>query len=195
MRRWPPGLPRPPGDPDLAETSSVFSIGHGTRPVEELIELLQEAGARRLVDVRTVPGSRRNPQHGRSALESALADAGIDYVWRKDLGGFRSPSPGSPNTALRNGSFRGYADYMATEEFARAIGWLLDTSRDVTTAFMCAETVWWRCHRRMIADALAVRGVTTLHLMAPGKKPQAHRLHPAARTLGTQLVYDQEQVQ
>jgi uncharacterized protein (DUF488 family) len=167
----------------------IFTIGHGTRPVEALVAELKAAGVERLVDVRTVPGSRRNPQFGRDALESALEEAGIAYAWEKDLGGFRRPSASSPHRAIRNDSFRGYADHMDGAEFRGALEWLTDTARDLPTAVMCAETVWWRCHRRMIADALLVRGWDVVHLMPDGRS-QPHRLHPDARVEGDRLIYD-----
>jgi uncharacterized protein (DUF488 family) len=167
----------------------IWTIGHGTRSVGELADELERAGVRRLVDVRTAPGSRRNPQFGREALATALTERGIAYEWRKDLGGFRRPRADSPNRAIRNESFRGYADHMDTEEFRSALEWLTGTSRDTPTAIMCAESVWWRCHRRMIADALLVRGWSVVHLL-PGGRSQPHRLHPDARVEGERIVYD-----
>jgi uncharacterized protein (DUF488 family) len=171
---------------------TIWTIGHGTRPIDDLIGLLTGAGIRRLVDVRTVPGSRRNPQYGRDPLNGALEGAGIDYVWRKELGGLRSPRADSPHTAIRNASFRGYADHMGSETFAEALGWLMETSREVPTAVMCAESLWWRCHRRMVADALTIRGWGVLHLM-DGGRVERHRLHPNARVDGDHLVYDVEE--
>jgi uncharacterized protein (DUF488 family) len=167
----------------------ISTIGHGTRPVEEFIELLTQAGVRRLVDVRSFPGSRRHPQFGRDALEAELEAAGIDYAWRRDLGGFRKPRADSPHVALRNPGFRGYADYMEGPEFERALAWLTDTSHRTPTAIMCAETVWWRCHRRMISDALLVAGWDVIHVLGPGR-PAAHTLHPAARVDAGRLMYD-----
>jgi uncharacterized protein (DUF488 family) len=168
---------------------TIFTVGHGTRSIEEFLAILREAGIRRLLDVRTAPGSRKHPQFGQTELEAALRAEGIDYVWRKDLGGWRKPRPDSPHVAIRSAGFRGYADHMDSEEFDRAIRWLIETSIDVHTAFMCAESVWWRCHRRMIADALTARGCTVVHLMAEGKR-EPHRLHPAARLDGTRVIYD-----
>jgi len=149
---------------------------------------LRAAGVERLVDVRTAPGSRRHPQFNRTSLAETMPAGGIEYAWRKDLGGFRRPRPDSPHTALRNDSFRGYADYMDTPEFDQALTWLAETSAAVRTALMCSETVWWRCHRRMIADALVVRGLTVVHLV--GRTRGEHRLHPNARVVGLRLVYD-----
>lgn len=167
----------------------IWTVGHGARAVEELIDDLRRAGVRRLVDVRTAPGSKRHPQFGRDALEAALRAAGIAYEWRKDLGGFRRPRPDSPHTAIRNDSFRGYADHMDTEAFRSALAWLTTTSADVPTAVMCAESVWWRCHRRMVADALTVAGWDVVHLL-PGTRSQPHRLHPDARIEEGRIVYD-----
>jgi uncharacterized protein (DUF488 family) len=167
----------------------IFTIGHGTRPVEELVDMLHDAAVHRLVDVRTAPGSRRNPQFARDALTARLEAAGHSYVWRKGLGGFRRARTDSRHVAIRNASFRGYADYMDTPEFAEALGWLEASSRATTTALMCAETLWWRCHRRMIADALLLRGWRVVHLLRPGATTE-HVLHPAARVDGGGLVYD-----
>jgi uncharacterized protein (DUF488 family) len=152
------------------------------------VEELRAAGVERLVDVRTAPGSRKHPQFNRSALVETLPAAGIAYEWQKDLGGFRRPRSDSPNTAIRNDSFRGYADHMQTKEFRVALDRLVEGSRVTATAVMCSETLWWRCHRRMIADALTVGGVDVVHLI--GGKREAHRLHPNARSIDGTLVYD-----
>jgi uncharacterized protein (DUF488 family) len=172
-----------------SQSGRIFTIGHGVRPVEDVIEDLHNAGVRRLVDVRTAPGSRRNPQFGRDALAEALAGTGNAYEWRPDLGGFRKPRPDSRNTAIRNDSFRGYADHMETAEFRAALHELEETSSQTPTAIMCAEAVWWRCHRRMIADALLVDGWDVAHIMPDGRS-QPHRLHPVARVEDGRLVYD-----
>jgi uncharacterized protein (DUF488 family) len=167
----------------------ISTIGHGTRPVEEFIGLLTRAEVGRLVDVRSFPASRRHPQFGREALGAELEAAGIDYSWRRDLGGFRKPRAESPHTALRNPSFRGYADYMDGAEFEAALAWLTDSSLRTATAIMCAETVWWRCHRRMISDALLVAGWHVVHVLGEGR-PVTHPLHPAARVEAGRLIYD-----
>jgi uncharacterized protein (DUF488 family) len=167
---------------------TFWSLGHGARPTEDFVATLRDAGIRRLVDVRTAPGSRKHPQFGRTELEAAVQGKGIAYVWRKDLGGFRRPRPDSPHRALRSDSFRGYADYMESPEFDDALRWLIQTA-DLPTAFMCAETLWWRCHRRMIADALTARGHDVVHLLGSGRW-ESHRLHPAARLEGARVVYD-----
>jgi uncharacterized protein (DUF488 family) len=170
----------------------LFTVGHSTRSAGELIALLREAGIERLVDVRRFPGSRRHPQFGREALTAALAAAGIEYRHAPDLGGRRTPRPDSPNTAWRVAAFRGYADHMETPEFQAALGGLLAAAAERPTAILCAEAVPWRCHRRLIADALAARGVEVVHLLAPGRR-EPHALHPDARMLpGGRLVYPAE---
>jgi uncharacterized protein (DUF488 family) len=178
----------PDPSPDPANLR-IFTIGHGVRPIEELVSVLRDAGVRRLVDVRSAPGSRRNPQFARTALERSLPDVGVEYVWRPDLGGWRKPLPDSPNAALRNAGFRGYADYMRTSEFGAALGWLVETARRSVTAFMCAETLWWRCHRRLIADALVAGGHQVVHLIGPAHS-EVHVLSPEARVNEDGLVYD-----
>jgi uncharacterized protein (DUF488 family) len=174
---------------DAAPSRRIWTIGHGTRPVDDVIDDLERAGVRRLVDVRTAPGSRRNPQFGRDALDAAVDARGLAYEWRKELGGFRRPRLDSPHTAIRNHAFRGYADHMDTEAFREALGWLMSTSAHVPTAIMCAESVWWRCHRRMIADALTVDGWDVVHLLPDGRS-QPHRLHPDARVANGRILYD-----
>ena len=167
----------------------ILTVGHGARSIEAFLGLLREAGVERVVDVRTAPGSRRHPQFGRDALAAALEHEGIEYEWRGgDLGGFRKPAVDSPHTALRNDSFRGYADHMEGDAFREGLAWLVHTSRERRTAVMCAESVWWRCHRRMIADALTVADVPVTHLMDGG--PRVHELHPNARVEDGRLVYD-----
>jgi uncharacterized protein (DUF488 family) len=170
---------------------AIFTVGHGTRSTEEFVRILRSAGIERLVDVRTAPGSRKHPQFGRAELAATLEAAGVEYVWRKDLGGWRKPRPDSPHRALRSPGFRGYADHMETDQFDQAVRWLIETSTRSPTAVMCAESMWWRCHRRMIADALTARGCAVTHLLSEDRR-QPHRLHPAARLDGTRVVYDQE---
>lgn len=155
----------------------IFTIGHSTRALEELIAILKEAGVEVLVDVRRFPGSRRHPQFGKEALRAALAREAVGYRHEPDLGGRREPRPDSPNTAWRVAGFRGYADHMASREFQSALQRLI--APDVLTAVMCAEAVPWRCHRQLIADALVARGVEVVHLIGPGQR-QAHLLNPAA---------------
>jgi uncharacterized protein (DUF488 family) len=167
----------------------IWSVGHGARPLEELLATIREAGIETLADVRLAPGSRRHPQFGATSLAASLAHAGIAYVHLPGLGGRRRPRADSPHRALRVDAFRGYADHMTTAEFARGYAHLTSLARASRTAFMCAETLWWRCHRRLIADRLTVDGWTVTHLVAPGKT-QPHRLPDAARVVGGVLVYD-----
>lgn len=169
--------------------AEIYSIGHGTRPLEELIAVLSEAGIRVLADARVTAGSRRHPQFGAAVLEAALLEDGIAYVHLPALGGRREPRADSPHVALRVAAFRGYADHMDTEEFARGYERLAATARESRTAFMCAETLWSRCHRRLIADRLTVDGWTVTHLLAPGKG-ERHVLSDAARTRDGHVVYD-----
>ena len=158
----------------------VHTVGHSTRTAEELLALLAGAGVKTLVDVRRFPGSRRHPQFGSAALAAALDAKGIAYVHEPDLGGRRHPRPDSPNTAWRVAGFRGYADHMASQEFARALARVKTAAGEGAVAVLCAEAVPWRCHRQLIADALTASGVTVLHLIARGDV-RAHALHPAAR--------------
>ena len=167
----------------------IWSVGHGTRPIEELIGLLTDAGIRTLADIRTFPGSRRHPQFGQAALRESLATSGIAYAHLRGLGGRREPLPGSPHTALRVEAFRGYADHMTTAEFAHDLEILEATAREIPTAYMCAETLWWRCHRRMLSDLLTVRGWDVEHLLVRGKT-ERHRLWDVARARDGRLVYD-----
>jgi uncharacterized protein (DUF488 family) len=176
-------------EPDASGSQPLFSVGHGTRPIAAFIELLRRGGVQRLVDIRKVPASRRNPQYGREALTEALRAAGIEYAWRGgDLGGFRTPKPGSRHTALRNDLFRGFADHMDTPEFRDGLEWLLWSAAESATAFMCAESDWHRCHRRMISDAIRARGGRVVHLLDRGDED--HVLHPAARVEDGRPVYD-----
>ncbi len=168
----------------------LLTVGHGTLPAEGLSSLLLEAGVRRLVDVRTAPGSRRHPHFGRAQMTQWVPAAGIAYRWERDLGGWRKPRPGSPNTVLRHSGFRGYADHMATPEFAAALDRLLAEASEVETAVLCSESLWWRCHRRLLADAaVLVAGAEVIHLGHDGRLT-AHRLTDGARVDGGIVVYD-----
>ena len=168
----------------------VWSVGHGTSPVEELVAVLNEAGIKVLADVRSIPGSRRHPQFGRSALTASLAKAGIEYVHLRGLGGRRDAQPDSPHVALKVDAFRGYADHMATRRVRRGLRAPRGDSRARNaTAFMCAETHWSKCHRRMLSDRLTVDGWSVVHLLAPGKS-EPHRLWDVARVVDGRLVYD-----
>ncbi|MGK4008670.1 DUF488 domain-containing protein [Sorangium sp. So ce1036] len=171
---------------------TVFTVGHGTRSLEELVELLGEGSADTLVDVRRFPGSSRSPHLSRDALARALPPLGVTYVFRGDtLGGRRSGREGSPHLAWENASFRAYADHMETDAFQRALAELEAEARaGRRMALMCAETLWWRCHRRLIADALVARGLPVVHLLGRGARAP-HALNPAARIDGAgHLIYD-----
>lgn len=158
---------------------TLYTIGHSTRSVEEMLGVLDDAGVKLVADVRAFPSSRRHPQFNRAALEDWLAAAGIGYRHMPGLGGRRSPVPGSPNGGWHETAFQGYADHMATPEFQRALADLEAAARERATAIMCAEAVWWRCHRRLIADALVVRGWRVEHL-GIGEGPVEHELTPFA---------------
>jgi len=167
----------------------IWSVGHGARPQEEFVATLQAADIQALADVRSQPGSRRHPQFGAQSLATALREVGIAYQHMPELGGRREAREDSPHRALRVAAFRGYADHMSTAEFARGYEQLTSLARESRTAFMCAETLWWRCHRRLIADRLTVDGWTVTHLFAP-RKSEPHVLWDAARIDNGHLVYD-----
>lgn len=170
--------------------TTLFTVGHGTMSSEELTALLEDAGIEALVDVRTAPGSRRHPQFARAEMERWLPAAGVGYRWERALGGFRRPTPDSPNTALRHASFRGYADYMRTAEFTEALDGVLDEAARRPVTVMCAETLWWRCHRRLIADAAVLLGhIEVLHLGHDGRLTP-HRPTDGVGVDGDHLVYD-----
>lgn len=169
---------------------SLLTVGHGTLDGEAFADLLAGAGVERLVDVRRHPGSRRHPQFGRDALAATLADRGIGYRWDEDLGGRRKTAEDSPHVALRDRSFRGYADHMETAVFRDAIERLIADAGTATTAIMCAESVWWRCHRRLIADHLTLaRDLPVEHLMHDGRRAP-HSPTDGARGEGNRVVYD-----
>ena len=146
----------------------IYTIGHSTRELHELVALLKENGVARLADIRRYPGSRRYPHFSRDALAKSLPENGITYVHFEDLGGRRKAKGDSPNTALQNEQFRAYADYMATPEFHAAVDRLLDS--DQTTAYMCAEAVPWRCHRNLLSDEMVRRGLEVIHIIGRGQR-------------------------
>ncbi len=168
--------------------ATVWTIGHSTRTWEGFLALLREHAIRRLADVRHYPSSAHVPWTDRPVLETHLAEAGLAYVHLEDLGGYRKPEPDSRNAGWRNAGFRGYADYMATDAFRRALDRLLDLGREGRTAIMCAEAVPWRCHRGLLSDALLVRGVRVVHILAPGRT-QDHVLTPFAKVHGGVVTY------
>lgn len=166
-----------------------MTIGHSNRPMDELIALLKAHGVATLVDVRTVPKSRHNPQFNREAMPEPLADAGIAYVHMPGLGGLRHPRKDSINMGWRNQSFRGYADYMQTPEFVRSLQALI--ALPGSCAVMCAESLPWRCHRSLIADALLARGIPVAHIMS-ATTANPHKMTSFAHVEGTQLTYPAE---
>jgi uncharacterized protein (DUF488 family) len=170
----------------------VLTVGHSTRTQADFVARLNSHGVKRLVDVRTIPRSRHNPQFNRDALAGALRRAGISYIHMKALGGLRHARPDSVNTAWRNASFRGYADYMQTREFAGALRRLIQLAKGKRTAIMCAEAVPWRCHRSLIADALLARGCAVEEI-ASLSTTRPHRLTPWAVVQGTRITYPSAQ--
>jgi uncharacterized protein (DUF488 family) len=172
--------------------TTVYTIGHGNRPMDEFTGMLAEAGIQCLVDVRAFPASRRHPHFARAALEEALPKAGIRYVWEGGaLGGRRRVGKDSPHIALRNPSFRAYADHMATDEFREGIERLRALARSASAAVVCAERLPWQCHRYLISDYLVAGGDTVTHLVNPGSQ-QVHRLNAIARLREDRLMYDGE---
>ena len=166
----------------------IWTIGHSTRSAEDFVEILLAHKIETLVDVRTFPGSRRYPQFNKSALSESLASANIVYKHEPRLGGRRTPRKDSHNTAWRNASFRGYADYMESDEFNAGIKELLEVASRSRTTVMCAEAVWWKCHRSMIADYLKAAGHTVLHIIE-AKKAEEHPFTSAARIVKGKLTY------
>ena len=144
---------------------TVWTIGHSTRPIDAFLELLTAHGVEAIADVRRYPGSRRHPQFGREALQLSLERGGFGYRWIPRLGGRRAPRKDSKNTQWRSAAFRGYADYTETEEFATGLAELLDLATLKRTAIMCAELLWWQCHRMIVSDVLRARGIEVLHIM------------------------------
>ncbi|HWF38869.1 MAG TPA: DUF488 domain-containing protein [Candidatus Acidoferrales bacterium] len=167
---------------------TIFTVGHSTRPIEEFIELLRANGVKQLIDIRTIPKSRRNPQFSSEALAASLAQADIDYVHMKALGGLRHPRKDSVNLGWRNESFRGYADYMQTPEFNTALEAAIRLAAQKRTALMCAEAVPWRCHRSLVSDVLLSRGVDVLEIISDAA-PKEHTLTPFARVEGARVTY------
>ncbi len=170
--------------------AELLTVGHGTLAADQLSDLLRHNGVELLVDVRSYPGSRRNPQFGREQLEAWVPDAGVTYRWERRLGGRRPVRADSVNVVLRNEAFRGYADHMASAEFRGALDEVLASAARQRTAVMCSESVWWRCHRRLLSDAAAlVRDATVVHLMHDGRSVP-HPVTEGARRDGDRVVYD-----
>jgi uncharacterized protein (DUF488 family) len=166
----------------------IWTIGHSTRPLDQFLELLAQHGVQAIADVRRFPGSRRQPQFGQDALRSALVAHGLVYHWFPALGGRRRPRAGSPNTAWRNASFQGYADHIESDEFAGGLSELLALAARLRTTLMCAELLWWRCHRALIADVLSVRGIAVVHIQDE-KHAIPHRYTSAAHIVHGRLTY------
>lgn len=170
--------------------ATLYTIGHSTRTLDELISVLKTHKIETLVDIRTFPMSRRLPHFNRESLEKALPAAGIRYVWIKSLGGYRKKiRDDSPNTALRHRSFRNYADHMLTPEFEQAIHELIRLAETSRTAYMCAERVWFHCHRMLVSDWLVAHGHTVLHIDGEAP-PRPHKLTAEARLVDNQLLYN-----
>jgi uncharacterized protein (DUF488 family) len=170
----------------MAET--VWTIGHSVRPLEAFLDLLGENSIEAVADVRRYPGSRRWPHFAQESIAMALEQRGLVYLWFPELGGRRTPRSDSPNTAWRSASFRGYADYMATEPFAEGLDRLVNLALGLRTAVMCAEALWWRCHRGLIADALRWLGFEVVHILGPGSTA-SHPYTAAARIVRGRLTY------
>ncbi len=166
----------------------VLTVGHSTRSIDDFIELLRAHKVSHLVDVRTIPRSRHNPQFNRDVLAESLAPAGIAYTHMAGLGGLRHAKRDSPNDGWRNASFRGYADYMQTPEFAENLEELIALAKRDRVAIMCAEAVPWRCHRSLIADALTIRGIRTEEIVSKSP-PRVHALTPFAEVRGLEITY------
>jgi uncharacterized protein (DUF488 family) len=179
---------------DKAEivASTIWTLGHSTRPLDEFLALLAQYRLEAVADVRRFPGSKRYPQYAQGALCAALAEQSIAYRWLPALGGRRRPLRDSPNGAWRNASFRGYADYMASSEFSEGLNELLELSGSLRTTLMCAEAVWWRCHRALIADVLCVRGIEVVHVL-DAKHAAVHRYTAPARIIDGRLSYPSTQ--
>jgi uncharacterized protein (DUF488 family) len=167
---------------------SIFTIGHSTHPIEEFVDILQAHGVEQLADVRIIPKSRHNPQFNREALDATLTAHGISYTHMPGLGGLRHPRKDSINTAWKNASFRGYADYMQTPEFSKSLLLLIEFAAKSQTVIMCAEAVPWRCHRSLIADALLARGIAVEDILSKSQR-KPHAFTSYARIDGESVTY------
>ncbi len=165
----------------------IYTIGHSTRIIEEFLEMLQSFEIKTLVDIRKMPGSRKYPQFNQDAIKQSLEGIGIEYIYETDLGGGRKANPDSKNTTWNNLSFRGYADYMETEQFKNAAAELKKIAIRNPTVYMCSEAVWWRCHRSMVSDYLMAKGWKVLHIMAIGKA-QEHKYTAPAKLKMAKLI-------
>jgi uncharacterized protein (DUF488 family) len=167
---------------------TIWTIGHSTRPLQEFIQMLESFSIIQLVDVRHFPGSRKYPHFNKDELRVSLADAGIAYEHIEPLGGRRKPNPDSQNTSWRHAAFRGYADYMETQAFKDGIDRLEELAKNKTTAYMCSEAVWWRCHRSLVSDYLKVKGWLVYHIMALEKVTE-HPFTSPAKVVDGKLAY------
>ena len=172
----------------MENNSSLWTIGHSTHAIEDFIEILRSLDIETIVDVRSFPGSRRHPQFNKENLRAALAEATVEYLHFPELGGRRRAKPDSLNMAWRNEMFRGYADYMETNDFREGIARLRELAGALRTAIMCAEAVWWRCHRSLISDYLKAKGIDVTHIMGIGKA-EPHPFTAAARIVNGELSY------
>ena len=181
----------PPQEADWPK-GAIFTLGHSTLPIARFVAVLQAYGIERLADIRTIPRSRHNPQFNDTALANSLKAQHLDYVHIKALGGLRHARKDSPNTGWRNEGFRGFADYMQTEEFRDALAALIRMSRRRRVGIMCAEAVPWRCHRSLVADALSVRGVPVVEILSESNY-RMHQLTPFAQVEDLRITYPPEQ--
>jgi uncharacterized protein (DUF488 family) len=170
---------------------TIWTVGHSTHPFEEFLSVLGPCQIEAVADVRRYPGSRRQPHYHGPALRAAPGDQGIEYSWLPALGGRRTPSRQSINGGWRHPAFRGYADHLTTEEFGAGLAELIQLGRQYRTAMMCSEVLWWRCHRRLIADVLVSRGAQVVHILS-AKKSEQHKLGPPARVIDGYLSYPEE---
>lgn len=176
------------------KNESIFTIGHSTRPLAEFIDLLRANGIERVIDIRTIPRSRHNPQFNRETLGPALRKSGIAYLHLRKLGGLRRARSDSINLGWHNASFRGFADYMQTTEFDAGLDRVIKLAESKSTTLMCAEAVPWRCHRSLVADALVIRGINVMDIVS-ASPPKPHKLTPFARVRGTRITYPNDKPQ
>ena len=171
--------------------NKIWTIGHSTHPLDELVEMLKSFQIEMVADVRSYPGSRKFPQFNKESLMVSLPENGIEYVHIKNLGGRRKENPDSKHTVWRNAAFRGYADYMDTEEFKDGVQELIQLAQQKRVAYMCSEAVWWRCHRSMISDYLKANGWTVMHIMGVDKADE-HPYTAPAEIVDGELTYPEE---
>lgn len=173
------------------ETPTIYSIGHSNRTLSDFLEMLQSFDIKIIADIRSLPGSRRYPHFNKESLKISLEEIGIQYIHMSDLGGRRKVKKDSKNTRWNNDSFRGYADYMETEDFEKAMVKLEQMALEKPLAYMCSEAVWWRCHRSMVSDYLKAKGWTVLHIMGKDKIKE-HTYTEPARVVGEEVFYFDE---